>query len=472
MARGTVGRWHGRELRGPGVELAGAAGRGLFAAALGAGGAGAFFPLCGAFETQAEPAFCGLGALTTVLNALRVDPGRPWLSPASGQETVWRWFGDTMLDCCKPLDEIRAEGLTLDQVACLARCNGAAVDVERGRSLVDFREAVRAACAESKAAPGDREFMVASYDRGALNQTGTGHFAPVAAFAPAGPHSPEDQVLLFDVAKFKYPPHWVPLSALHNAMKAPDPATGRPRGYLLLRRREELRGQAAPQLSLDYPQAKSALEYARGVRQMLRSLSLNHATEAEAVLFATNTNTLEIPGFRAAAVLKVHAPATGSIFLRKLRNDTHALRLMRENIQPFIHEGGDAGLDSSPGRTAVELQGTDAPLDAPGERAGGEGGLGISCCSTQFLSDCEARAVLTLACPACDDSWRTGTEKVRDRREPTPELAASIRSGAPPPAPWDIRCLRWWDSEHLPEEVAREVDHVAAQLRAFAAAGV
>ena len=36
-----------------------------------------------------------------MLNALRVDPGRPWLSPASGQETVWRWFGDAMLDCCK-----------------------------------------------------------------------------------------------------------------------------------------------------------------------------------------------------------------------------------------------------------------------------------------------------------------------------------------------------------------------------------
>ena len=121
-----------------------------------------------------------------MLNALRVDPGRPWLSPASGQETVWRWFGDAMLDCCK--------------------------------------------------------------------------------------------------------------------------------------------------------------------RHMLRSLSLNHATEAEEALFATNTDTL----------------------------------------------------------------------------------------------DCEARAVLTLACPACDDSWRTGTEKGRDRREPTPELAASIRSGAPPPAPWDVRCLRWW----------------------------
>mgnify|MGYP001376365621 FL=1 len=89
-----------------------------------------------------------------------------------------------MLDCCKPLDEIQAVGLTLDEVACLARCNGAAVRLERGRPLEAFREAVRAACAEGAGSdPADREFMVASYDRGALNQTGSGHFAPVAAFA-------------------------------------------------------------------------------------------------------------------------------------------------------------------------------------------------------------------------------------------------------------------------------------------------
>ena len=53
-------------------------------------------------------------------------------------------------------------------------------------------------------------------------------------------------VLLFDVAKFKYPPHWVPLAALHAAMQAADPATGQPRGYLLLRRRGQGREASGP----------------------------------------------------------------------------------------------------------------------------------------------------------------------------------------------------------------------------------
>jgi len=35
-------------------------------------------------------------------------------------------------------------------------------------------------------------------------------------------------------ARFKYPPHWVPLTMLYEAMSAVDPTTGQPRGYLRL----------------------------------------------------------------------------------------------------------------------------------------------------------------------------------------------------------------------------------------------
>ena len=35
-------------------------------------------------------------------------------------------------------------------------------------------------------------------------------------------------------ARFKYPPHWVPLPMLYEAMGAIDPTTGQPRGYLRL----------------------------------------------------------------------------------------------------------------------------------------------------------------------------------------------------------------------------------------------
>ena len=60
----------------------------MFAQALSDGTMGCFFRLIEQFRTQDEPAFCGLGTLTMVLNALNVDPMRTWKGP-------WRWFNES-----------------------------------------------------------------------------------------------------------------------------------------------------------------------------------------------------------------------------------------------------------------------------------------------------------------------------------------------------------------------------------------
>jgi glutathione gamma-glutamylcysteinyltransferase len=44
--------------------------------------------------------------------------------------------------------------------------------------------------------------------------------------------------LVLDVARFKYPPHWVAVERLWQAMQPVDAVTGRPRGFMVLRRRE------------------------------------------------------------------------------------------------------------------------------------------------------------------------------------------------------------------------------------------
>jgi len=37
-----------------------------------------FYKLISHFQTQSEPAYCGLASLSMVLNALAIDPGRTW----------------------------------------------------------------------------------------------------------------------------------------------------------------------------------------------------------------------------------------------------------------------------------------------------------------------------------------------------------------------------------------------------------
>lgn len=201
------------------VPFAGDEGRAIFREALAAGTMEGFFALAEQFHTQAEPAFCGLGSLVVALNALGVDPGRSWKGP-------WRWFGEEMLDCCVALDDVRKVGLTLDEVGCLARCNGAHARVRRATDapVAELRAAIEAASRRPRG-----KVVVASYSRATLGQTGSGHFSPIG-----GLHAGRDLALLLDVARFKYPPHWVPVERLHAAMAPIDEATGRSRGWVAL----------------------------------------------------------------------------------------------------------------------------------------------------------------------------------------------------------------------------------------------
>ncbi|CAD7697773.1 unnamed protein product [Ostreobium quekettii] len=202
----------------PATEFSSSEGRTVFQEALDEGNTTGFFKLIEQFRTQDEPAFCGLSSVAMVLNALSIDPLRKWKGP-------WRWFDETMLDCCKSLEEVKTEGIILEQAACLARCNGAKVKLRKfgSFSLEDFRRDVVEVCTA-----GD-EHIIVSYSRKTMKQTGDGHFSPVGAY-----NSKRDLVLILDTARFKYPPHWVQLSLLYESMSRLDPETNEARGYMHL----------------------------------------------------------------------------------------------------------------------------------------------------------------------------------------------------------------------------------------------
>ncbi|XVF81019.1 hypothetical protein PTKIN_Ptkin15bG0122800 [Pterospermum kingtungense] len=204
----------------PAIEFASPDGKQLFKEALEGGTAEGFFKLISYYQTQSEPAYCGLATLSMVLNALAIDPGRTWKGP-------WRWFDDSMLDCCEPLEKIKSKGISFGKVACLAVCNGAQVEPFRTdqSSLDNFRRRV-VSCTSSEDC-----HLIVSYSRAVLQQTGTGHFSPIGCY-----HAGKDMVLILDVARFKYPPHWVPLSLLWDAMNTIDNSTGHRRGFMVISR--------------------------------------------------------------------------------------------------------------------------------------------------------------------------------------------------------------------------------------------
>jgi glutathione gamma-glutamylcysteinyltransferase len=273
------GTFHRRKLGGSSISFSSPEGKDIFKQALAEGNMEGYFLLAEHFVTQGHPAFCGIGSLTMALNSLLVDPKRIW-------QGVWRWFDESMLDCCEELDVVRLKGIILPKLACLARCNGARVTMKYGTEVTveQFREHIMLVTAlpNNSACPlGDgnstcalkensaskepvkssvpmdfpdssslppahccdtsnpnmgsdvdqsvRNVMIVSYCRSTLRQTGSGHFSPIGGYCGG-----RDMVLILDVARFKYPPHWVPLSELYNAMLEVDPESGKCRGYLLL----------------------------------------------------------------------------------------------------------------------------------------------------------------------------------------------------------------------------------------------
>ena len=200
------------------IAFASQKGKALFAEALATKGLDGYFPLAEQYHTQSEPTFCGLGSLVVALNALAIDPERSWKGP-------WRWFSEELLDCCLPLAAVRERGLALDEVACLARCNGADVEVQRAgaSNMKRWRAAL------ATAATGDA-VVIAAYDRAAIGQTGSGHYSPLGGY-----HATKNLVLVLDVARFKYPAHWMDADRLWQAMQRIDPATSQARGWLVIR---------------------------------------------------------------------------------------------------------------------------------------------------------------------------------------------------------------------------------------------
>lgn len=92
-------------------------------------------------------------------------------------------------------------------------------------TVEEFRKTVKEVCSNDK----PTSFLIVSYTRKVIGQTGTGHFSPIGAFDESSDH-----VLVLDTARFKYGPHWVPLQLLFDALLPEDPSTGKSRGYMTL----------------------------------------------------------------------------------------------------------------------------------------------------------------------------------------------------------------------------------------------
>ncbi|CEI87887.1 hypothetical protein RMCBS344292_02292 [Rhizopus microsporus] len=192
-------------------------GKRLFRGAMVQGQAESFFKLMGNFSTQSSPSHGGVSSLAMVLNALEIDPKRIW-------KGNWRWFSSEQLQTCSSAESIQEHGIPFDEFTCLAQlyCSVNSYRAQSYATFLSHLESVTSDCTSQ---------MVVHYSRSALGQEDhLAHFSPIGGY-----NKEEDQVLIMDVARDKYPSVWVKTKALYDAMSLRSiEESGRSRGYFIL----------------------------------------------------------------------------------------------------------------------------------------------------------------------------------------------------------------------------------------------
>ncbi len=169
--------------------------------------------LVAAFAPQEKLSWCGVASAVTVLGArgASIDQEGLFTPEASAVRSWWRvTFG----------------GMPLADLGGLLRAHGAEVSVVHADAPT--ADGLREAVARNLATGGD--WLIVNYDREAVGEAGGGHISPLAAW-----DADSDRVLLLDTAAHKYPPHWVPLERLYEAMRGVDGESGLPRGWVEVR---------------------------------------------------------------------------------------------------------------------------------------------------------------------------------------------------------------------------------------------
>ena len=179
------------------------------------------------FATQSTQSYCAVASSVMALNALPAVA-----APVDGAYKPYAyWTQDVLASTMKAVRD-PMYGMSRDQLtAALAlvpdlRATNVSATAAWNNSADELRRLVKHALSDDAAS-----HVLANFYRKDLDEAGGGHWSPLAAYDADG-----DLALLLDVARYKYPPVWVPLADLAKAMVAGDAdnAGGAPRGVLVL----------------------------------------------------------------------------------------------------------------------------------------------------------------------------------------------------------------------------------------------
>jgi len=183
-----------------------------------------YWQLAPNFTAQITQSYCSVASAVTVLNAMPIPkPVDPTYAPYA-YFTQTNFFTPEVAKIISP-QTVLAMGMTREEMAeTLSRQGVKAISIA-GDTLSE--EGLRTLL--KKALGDDGQFVLANYFRANLGQVGGGHWSALAAY-----DAQSDSVLILDVAKYKYPPAWVKISILRQAIATIDATSNKSRGLVIV----------------------------------------------------------------------------------------------------------------------------------------------------------------------------------------------------------------------------------------------
>lgn len=171
------------------------------------------------FEMQQDESSCSRASAVTVLNAMATHGIQAPVSDTYSPYAYWTqesFINDACVasNCTAPctLNEA-ANALACQEGVASEALEAYQLGVQGLRNLVNQTSSTF--------------FVIANFQRSAVGMVGGGHFSPVVAY-----NEDEDLALVLDVAKYKYPPTWMPVATLWSGIDTLDRTASDKRGII------------------------------------------------------------------------------------------------------------------------------------------------------------------------------------------------------------------------------------------------
>jgi hypothetical protein len=183
-----------------------------------------YWQLSSTFTLQNTQTFCAVASAVTVLNAMPIKKPIDTVYAPFPYFTQNNYFNSEVTQFINP-QTVMTNGMTREELTKTLIYQGVNAQSIAGDSLDN--ESLRTLL--QKTLVDDGQFVLANYSRATLGQIGSGHWSILAAFDVES-----DRVLILDVAKYKYPPVWVEIKTLQQAIATLDTSSQKARGLVIV----------------------------------------------------------------------------------------------------------------------------------------------------------------------------------------------------------------------------------------------